>query len=113
MYAKKFFSFSSKPFSYFTSSFSNFFSSLNIFTTESPEAEYTDNDQSSQNKDFNFYQIQTQSCQEFINSYEDWNGKKNFSHNMTERLPCKMILKGNSFLGNVLSFFSQVYYYFL
>ena len=110
MYAKKFFSFSAKPFSYFSSSVSSFFSSLNI---PAADPEFSDNDQSSQNKDFNFYQIQTQSCQEFINSYEDWIGKKNFSHNMTERLPCKMVLKGNSFLGNAFNFFSQVYYFLL
>ena len=106
MYAKKFFTFSSKPFSLLSSSFSSFFSFLNISSSDSSDYDYSE--QASQKKEYNFYQIHSQTSKELLNSYEKWIGKMNLSHNMLENKPCKMTLTKNSLFENALGYFSQV-----
>ena len=108
MFAKKFFS-TSKPFSFISSSFANFFSFLNVSSSDAPEPEY---DQIPQKREFNFFQIHSQTSKELLNSYENWLGKMNYSHNMTENDPCQIALTRGSLFGNILGYFDKVKLYF-
>jgi len=105
MYAKKFFSFSSKPFSYISHSFSNFFGFFTVSPTDASDPEFPE-----QKPEFNFYQIKSQTQKDLRKSYDRWVGKMNLSHNMTEKNPCQVSLTRQSILGNILGFLSQVFY---
>ena len=106
MFAKKFFSFSSKPFSYISHSFSNFFGIFTVSTTDPSEPDYSDS--KPQQTEFNFYQIKSQTQKELVSNYERWVGKMNISHNMTEKKPCQVSLTKKSIFGNILGSLAQV-----